>query len=616
MRCVSVESTRPIKALNVIVTCCLLVFMSGWPALAAEPAQNNTGLAGHPLTQQEADAQISGLIAGAERALNDSETSGTAYALASKLFTSALALLQDASPAGIRMLMAFPTTLRARAAAEAAAGHADKALRFSIFADASSAILPTTGDGSQRPAAQAEAPADTQQPAQPGTMADASKDSGAAPRPETAPSQAPNDESTLPNAAGVTPPEATPSQTAMASERAADGPGPTSTSDGGATTPIAPRSPADATAPSSHSARHTATPLAINQPATPLSGDSAQHDPGNATPGPDAQAPSPPEAAATAAVPDAPASSAAPGATPMDGGPPQPAAAVAEAQQATPKQAAPEQDLRDVTAGPATPADSAPTTIATAQPDATPQRDAAAPATPPHAGDVTAADTLRPDAAKPSTTPAAEAAKQGTANATQAPHGSAPSASAPDSPAAAADAATSPPGRAANATPQPGDAARGTEDAARGTEEDLRRTDRQELGGQPTAGQPSSDQQQTAMLSVTAPRVASQASPAIRLSASVRQALLKRGDAMLELKDLSAARMLFARAAEAGVAVAALKLGDTYNPTFLAQHDLRGVRPDPAVAVSWYRKALELGEAQAADRLRALGAPTTPSPTQ
>ena len=85
---------------------------------------------------------------------------------------------------------------------------------------------------------------------------------------------------------------------------------------------------------------------------------------------------------------------------------------------------------------------------------------------------------------------------------------------------------------------------------------------------------------------------------------------------MLELKDLSAARMLFARAAESGVAIAALKLGDTYNPTFLAEHDLRGVRPDPVVAVSWYRKALELGAPGAADRLRALGVTTTPSPTQ
>ena len=61
-----------------------------------------------------------------------------------------------------------------------------------------------------------------------------------------------------------------------------------------------------------------------------------------------------------------------------------------------------------------------------------------------------------------------------------------------------------------------------------------------------------------------------------RLAPSVQHTLLNRGDAMLSLGDVSAARMLYQRAADAGVGVAALKLAETYDPAFLAAHDLRG----------------------------------------
>jgi TPR repeat protein len=75
---------------------------------------------------------------------------------------------------------------------------------------------------------------------------------------------------------------------------------------------------------------------------------------------------------------------------------------------------------------------------------------------------------------------------------------------------------------------------------------------------------------------------------------------------MLKLGDVSAARMLFARAAEAGIGMAALKLANTYDPVFLTEHNLRGIKPDLVQAETWYRKAVELGETQAQQRLKSL----------
>ena len=79
--------------------------------------------------------------------------------------------------------------------------------------------------------------------------------------------------------------------------------------------------------------------------------------------------------------------------------------------------------------------------------------------------------------------------------------------------------------------------------------------------------------------------------------------LLSRGDVMLELGDISTARLLYQRAAAAGSAKAATALGKTYDPTFLASIKVSGLAPDRAAAASWYRKGADLGDAEAADRL-------------
>src|ERR1700733_15322619 len=71
--------------------------------------------------------------------------------------------------------------------------------------------------------------------------------------------------------------------------------------------------------------------------------------------------------------------------------------------------------------------------------------------------------------------------------------------------------------------------------------------------------------------------------PTVRpaIDPALQRTLLDRGDTMLTLGDLLAARLLYQRAAESGVAIAAFKLANTYDPAFLVEHqDLRSVRPD------------------------------------
>ena len=83
--------------------------------------------------------------------------------------------------------------------------------------------------------------------------------------------------------------------------------------------------------------------------------------------------------------------------------------------------------------------------------------------------------------------------------------------------------------------------------------------------------------------------------------------LLARGDAMLGLQDVSAARRLYERAADAGSAQAALALAGTYDPAQRSgkQWDTEANKP---LAAAWYRRAETLGAKEAAGRLKQLGA--------
>jgi hypothetical protein len=70
--------------------------------------------------------------------------------------------------------------------------------------------------------------------------------------------------------------------------------------------------------------------------------------------------------------------------------------------------------------------------------------------------------------------------------------------------------------------------------------------------------------------------------------------------------DIVSARILLKRAAGNGNGQAALELGMTYDPMFLADRGVRGFAPDPAEARFWYERAMARGSAEASRNLERL----------
>jgi hypothetical protein len=82
--------------------------------------------------------------------------------------------------------------------------------------------------------------------------------------------------------------------------------------------------------------------------------------------------------------------------------------------------------------------------------------------------------------------------------------------------------------------------------------------------------------------------------------------LLRRGMDLIASGDISAARLVLRRAADANDAEAALALGATYDPFVLRKLRVYGLTADPAMARVWYEKAKELGSEAATRRLEIL----------
>ncbi len=104
-----------------------------------------------------------------------------------------------------------------------------------------------------------------------------------------------------------------------------------------------------------------------------------------------------------------------------------------------------------------------------------------------------------------------------------------------------------------------------------------------------------------------APLLASLASPPVALPVAAAapplavetiQFLLRRGREMLALDDVSAARLLFLRAAEGGSPEAMVELGRTYDPALRSNLSSPGLS-DRAEALRWYRRAAEKGDGAA-----------------
>ena len=79
-------------------------------------------------------------------------------------------------------------------------------------------------------------------------------------------------------------------------------------------------------------------------------------------------------------------------------------------------------------------------------------------------------------------------------------------------------------------------------------------------------------------------------------------ALVRRGDELLALGDVVAARRFYERAAATGSARAAARAGTTYDPAFFLEAGLRGITPNPNKAADWYRKAIDHGDVAAQER--------------
>ena len=92
--------------------------------------------------------------------------------------------------------------------------------------------------------------------------------------------------------------------------------------------------------------------------------------------------------------------------------------------------------------------------------------------------------------------------------------------------------------------------------------------------------------------------------PASADDASEIAAKMKIGAELMASGDITAARMMFERAAEAGEAAAAFALAETYDPVVLRRLRLRGgIAPDVALARRWYEKARDLGSIAAPERI-------------
>jgi hypothetical protein len=87
------------------------------------------------------------------------------------------------------------------------------------------------------------------------------------------------------------------------------------------------------------------------------------------------------------------------------------------------------------------------------------------------------------------------------------------------------------------------------------------------------------------------------------MSKETAQSLMQRGQDSLKSGDIATARMLFSRLADAGIADAAFAAAQSYDPRYLAAHNVLGVPGDEVKARDYYQRAAQLGSTEAAAHL-------------
>jgi TPR repeat protein len=90
--------------------------------------------------------------------------------------------------------------------------------------------------------------------------------------------------------------------------------------------------------------------------------------------------------------------------------------------------------------------------------------------------------------------------------------------------------------------------------------------------------------------------------PAPPAVAPAAEFALARGDEAMRQRDVVAARRFYEFAASAGVAGAATAVARTYDPIYLQQVGVRGVKADAEAALRWYKRASAEGAPAARPR--------------
>jgi hypothetical protein len=125
----------------------------------------------------------------------------------------------------------------------------------------------------------------------------------------------------------------------------------------------------------------------------------------------------------------------------------------------------------------------------------------------------------------------------------------------------------------------------------------------------PRAGGQSSPAEQTLPTPVPAERAAPDFVTR-QLDPDELASLVRRADDFIKSGDLSSARLLLRRAAEAGSMQAAFTLAGTFDPNVLAARRVQDSAADIAMARLWYERAERLGSSEAPRRLQQLASKT------
>lgn len=94
--------------------------------------------------------------------------------------------------------------------------------------------------------------------------------------------------------------------------------------------------------------------------------------------------------------------------------------------------------------------------------------------------------------------------------------------------------------------------------------------------------------------------------PERQLSKIQEDSGMDRANTILKNADIAAARLIYESLAVKGSGRAAFAMGQTFDPQFLDNYVIKGLKPDLDEAMKWYKLAVELGNSQAQVRLYAL----------